>query len=64
MPKVKTKKCVAKRIKITARGKLLRRVPGSGHLKSPKSPGQIRRFRREVELAPAFAKHARILLGM
>lgn len=64
MPKVKTRKSVAKRIKVTARGKLLRRKPGSGHLKSRKTPKQIRNFRREAELAPAFAKQARAMLGI
>lgn len=64
MPKVKTRKSVAKRIKVTARGKLLRRKPGSGHLKSCKTPKQIRNFRREVELTPAFAKQARAMLGI
>jgi len=64
MPKMKTKKSVAKRIKVTARGKLLRHRPGAGHLKSRKSPKRLRRFRREVELSPGFAPHARRLLGM
>ena len=64
MPKVKTRKSIAKRIKVTARGKLLRRRPGAGHLKSRKNPRQIRKFREEVELAPAFAKQAKTMLGM
>jgi len=64
MPKVKTKKSVAKRVKVTARGKVLRRKPGSGHLKSRKTPGQIRRFRKELELPPAFARQAKRMLGM
>jgi large subunit ribosomal protein L35 len=64
MPKVKTRKAVAKRVTVTARGKVLHRVPGSGHLKSRKSPGRIRRFRREHELPPAFARQAKRLLGM
>lgn len=63
MPKAKTKKAIAKRVKVTARGKVMRRVPGSGHLKSRKSPSQIRRFRKEHELSPTFSKHAKRLLG-
>jgi len=64
MPKMKTRKAVAKRIRVTGRGKLMRRVPGSGHLKSRKSPSRLRHFRKEVELAPPFAKIARKMLGM
>lgn len=64
MPKTKTRKSVAKRVTVTARGKVLRRVPGSGHLKSRKTPSRIRRFRKEHQLPPAFAKQAKRLLGM
>jgi len=63
MPKVKTNKAVAKRIRITGTGKLRRRKPGSGHLKSCKSPSRIRRFRKEQGLSPGFAKIARRMLG-
>ena len=64
MPKVKTRKAVAKRVKVTATGKVLRHMPCSGHLKSRKTPGQIRRFRKEIELPAVFARHAKRMLGM
>jgi len=64
MPKMKTNKAVAKRIKITARGKMKRRAPGAGHLKSRKSNKQLRNFRKDRDLAPGFARHARRLLGI
>jgi large subunit ribosomal protein L35 len=64
MPKMKTNKAVAKRIKVTARGKLLRRRAGAGHLKSRKSPKQIRRFRKSAQLSRGFARIARRLMGM
>jgi len=64
MPKQKTKKAIAKRIKVTGTGKMMRRVPGSGHLKSRKSPSRLRAMRQDRELPPAFAKIARRLLGM
>ena len=64
MPKMKTKKAVSKRIKVTATGRLRRRRSGSGHLKSVKSPTRIRRFRKETELTGGFAKNARRLLGL
>lgn len=59
MPKQKTRKAIAKRVKITGRGKVLRNRPGAGHLKSRKSPSRIRRFRQEVRLPKAFARHAK-----
>ena len=40
----KTKKSVAKRFKITARGKLLHRSPGTRHMASTKSSKQKRRL--------------------
>ena len=64
MPKVKTRKAVAARVKITARGKVMRRRPGAGHLKSRKSPKRIRRFRTGATVAPAYARRAKQMLGM
>ena len=64
MPKMKTNKAVAKRVKVTARGKVLRRHPGAGHLKSRKSPSRIRRFRKAALLSSTFAKHAKRMLGL
>ena len=64
MPKMKTNKAVAKRIKVTARGKLLRHRAGAGHLKSRKSPKRLRRLRKVAELYKGFTKHAKRLLGM
>lgn len=64
MPKMKTNKAVAKRVKITARGKVLRHMPGAGHLKSCKSPSRIRRFRSTIEAPKAFAKQAKRKLGL
>ena len=64
MPKMKTNKSVAKRIKVTGSGKLMRHRPGAGHLKSRKSPKRLRRFRTEAVLSKAFAKQARRLLGL
>ncbi|MCD6365034.1 MAG: 50S ribosomal protein L35 [Planctomycetes bacterium] len=61
---MKTNKAIAKRVKITARGKVMRRRPGAGHLKSRKSSKQLRRFRTAATLSPAFSKHAKRMLGM
>ena len=64
MPKIKTNKSVAKRIKVTARGKLKRHRPGAGHLKSKKSASRRRRFRTEADIAPGFDRLTRRLLGI
>ena len=63
MPKQKTKKALAKRVKITARGKVLRHRPGASHLKSRKSAARIRRFRKECEVPPKFARMIKRALG-
>jgi large subunit ribosomal protein L35 len=63
MPKMKTNKSVAKRVKITGTGKMRRHRAGAGHLKSRKSPKRLRRFRKATEVSPAFAKHVKRLLG-
>jgi large subunit ribosomal protein L35 len=63
MPKMKTRKAVAKRVKVTARGKLLRHRAGAGHLKSRKSPKRLRKFRKAVAVSKAFTKHAIHLLA-
>jgi large subunit ribosomal protein L35 len=42
---IKTKKSVAKRFKITANGKVMRRHAGKRHLLQTKGPGRRRRLR-------------------
>ena len=48
MPKIKTRKSVAKRVKKTGSGKLLRMTMFSGctHIRSNKSPKRVRKFRK------------------
>ena len=43
MPKVKTKKIVMKRFKLTKRGKLVHRAQGARHLRSKKNKARQRR---------------------
>jgi len=64
MPKMKTNKAVAKRIKVTGTGKLRRRRPLSIHLKSSKSPKRIRALRKSRTLSKGFTKHAKRMLGI
>jgi large subunit ribosomal protein L35 len=64
MPKMKTNKSVAKRVKVTGTGKLKRRSPGASHLKSSKSPKRLRRFRSEKDISKGFTKHLKGMLGI
>ena len=52
----KTKKSVAKRFKLTARGKLVRRTPGFRHLLGAKTTKQKRRASRDKLVAEGHAK--------
>ncbi|MCX8083007.1 MAG: 50S ribosomal protein L35 [bacterium] len=50
MPKLKTKKSVAKRFKITGTGKVMHYGAGGSHLLSKKSSKRKRRLKRHSEL--------------
>lgn len=63
MPKMKTNKAVAKRVRVTARGKVMCNRSGAGHLKSVKSPSRIRRFRKSTEVSSTFAKVAKRMMA-
>jgi large subunit ribosomal protein L35 len=63
MPKMKTKKAISKRVKVTGSGKVIRYAPGSGHLKSRKSSKRLREFRKPRGLSNSFAKQAKRLMG-
>lgn len=52
MSKVKTHQGTAKRIRITARGKLRRGRQMAGHLKVSKSPRRLRSLAREAAVDP------------
>jgi len=64
MPKMKTRKSVAKRIKVTGTGKLMRRKTGRGHLLSTKNSRQLRNGRKATTLSKSFERQARRLLGI
>jgi len=53
MPKQKTRKGVAKRIRVTRRGKVMRGKAGRRHLLSNKSRKRKRQLRRKTTLAGA-----------
>jgi large subunit ribosomal protein L35 len=52
----KTKKSIAKRFKLTARGKLVRRTPGFRHLLGAKSTKQKRRASRDKLVSDGLTK--------
>lgn len=52
----KTKKSVAKRFKLSATGKLIRRTPGFRHLLAAKSTKSKRRASRDKLVAPGHAE--------
>ncbi len=63
MPKMKTNKAVAKRVKLTARGKLVRHRTSAGHLKSRKSNKRLRKLRKACLVSTSFTRQAKALLG-
>ncbi len=63
MPKNKTHRGTAKRVKLSATGKLLRQRAGRRHLLEKKSSRITRRLDGVVEVAPQDKKRVRKLLG-
>lgn len=56
MPKIKTKKAAAKRLKVTGSGKIVTRHARIGHLRRRKSKRTMRRLLRDEVCAPADRK--------
>ena len=63
MPKMKTHRGAAKRLKRTATGKFVRAQTGVRHLLEHKSSSKKRRLQREAPLSPGDVRRARKLLG-
>lgn len=63
MPKMKTRKTVAKRFKVTATGKLMRRATGLNHLMRKKSMNRRRRLLKGTELFRGDESRMRRMLG-
>jgi large subunit ribosomal protein L35 len=63
MPKMKTDRGAAKRIKITGTGRLRRRKAFRSHLLEKKSSTRVRRRGREADLAQADERQVRRMLG-
>jgi large subunit ribosomal protein L35 len=56
MPKMKSHKGMAKRVKVTARGKVRYKPSFASHLMSGKSGDRVRRLRKPVLVTPVMAK--------
>ena len=53
MPKLKTRKCAAKRLKETGTGKFRHHKAGARHLNSSKDSKRRRRLRQDAAVSPA-----------
>jgi ribosomal protein L35 len=60
--KLKTHKTVSKRVKLTKRGKLLKRKGGQDHFNSRESGTVTRNKRRDLEVWKTFAKNIKTLI--
>jgi len=63
MPKLKTHKGLHKRVKLSARGKVVHKRSCAGHLMSGKSGRRRQRLRRKLAMTGALARKAALALG-
>jgi large subunit ribosomal protein L35 len=64
MPKMKTDKGAAKRVKVTGSGKLMRRSQNLNHILEKKSSARKRRLHGETEISSQQDKNIRKMLGI
>jgi large subunit ribosomal protein L35 len=64
MPKIKTHKGTAKRIKLTSTGKLIRRRAFGGHFLSKKSKSRKRAINTSATVTGSMARNVRRALGV
>ncbi|MCR4279827.1 MAG: 50S ribosomal protein L35 [Candidatus Komeilibacteria bacterium] len=62
MPKIKTRKAVSKRIRVTKSGKLMIRRGAQDHFNSRESGKQTRNKRRDTELSKANERNVKAAL--
>ena len=62
--KQKTRKGVAKRFRVTATGKVMRRSQNMRHLRRKKSKKAIRAYRRPVQVKGKWDKKIKRMLGL
>lgn len=63
MPKMKTHRGLAKRVKVTGAGRLRRSQASRGHNYLAKGKDAFRRRKGDADLAPGDAKNAQRMLG-
>jgi len=64
MPKVKTRKSITKRFKVTGKGKLVRRRAFRRHLKAGKSSKRLRSLGRPKTVTGIYAKKLSKSMGL
>ena len=64
MPKIKTRKAFAKRIRVTKTGKLMRAAAWKSHLLEHKSKKRKRTYENEQSVAKSDRKEVRRALGI
>ncbi|HEU64811.1 MAG: 50S ribosomal protein L35 [Candidatus Anoxychlamydiales bacterium] len=64
MPKMKTKKAVAKRFRVTGKNKLMRTKPGRRHLLTKKTTKRKRNLRKKTLVDKAQLKTYSRLMGL
>jgi large subunit ribosomal protein L35 len=64
MPKMKTDRGAAKRIKVTGSGRLRRRKAFRSHLLEKKNSVRTRRLGRETDISKADVRQVRRMLGL
>ena len=63
MPKMKTRKAITSRLKITKNGKVMRRQSFRRHLKANKSAKRLRNLKKTIQLKGFYAKKIRRATG-
>jgi large subunit ribosomal protein L35 len=64
MSKMKTKKSLSRRVKVTGTGKILHASNFKGHLRRSKSKSQLRRLKTMKEFSRGFAIKVKHRLGV
>jgi large subunit ribosomal protein L35 len=63
MPKMKTKKAVKSKFKLTGTGKLLRRRPGKRHILTKKTSKRKRKLGKPALVADTHLKTYKLMMG-
>ncbi len=63
MPKMKIRKSIFERVRITSTGKVLRRKMGLRHLRSSKQKKQIRGYKKLTPMGKTMARKVKKMLG-